>query len=183
MAVVPLVADERVLSINMEDDLFFAQTNKANFHVFNAETGQLLWSVRLGDQTARARGASVNSFAVFATNMNRLFALDRRTGHTIWVKKLDTLPSSTTICDEDRVVIGLFNGKVYSYRLRIKEKEKDKETSRVSDHPINDWNWQTSGRVETRPLLAGKIAAINQQRVRFFSYFIQIDQAVAAFDF
>ena len=44
----------------------------------SAETGRLLWTTRLGMQTAHARPASVNSFAVFVTSLNMLYALDRR---------------------------------------------------------------------------------------------------------
>jgi outer membrane protein assembly factor BamB len=92
LAVIPVVGDERVVSLSMADDLVFVQTNKAYFHVLNAESGQLLWTARLGTQTAKARPASVNSFAVFVTNLNTLHALDRKTGHPYWVKTLDTLP-------------------------------------------------------------------------------------------
>jgi outer membrane protein assembly factor BamB len=155
MSVVPVVGDERLLSISLAEDLLFAQTNKGNFHVMNAETGQHLWSANLGRSTARAQAASVNSFAVFVTNMNRLFALDRRTGRPIWEKRLDTLPSSETACDEDRVMVGLFNGKIYAYGL----KTRDKDNPRISDKPLDDWNWQTSERIQTRPLPASKLVA------------------------
>jgi outer membrane protein assembly factor BamB len=157
MGTVPLVGDERLLGMSMASDMFFAQTNKGNFHVYNAESGQHLWSARLGTQSARARGASVNSFAVFVTNLNRLFALDRRTGRTIWVKDLIALPSSSTACDDDLVMVGLMNGKLYAFKLRTKK--KDEETARVSDKPIDAWNWQTNEPMETRPLPAQKFVA------------------------
>jgi outer membrane protein assembly factor BamB len=155
MAVVPLVNDERVMSVSMGGDLIFAQTSRANFHAFQAETGQHLWSAILGNQTGRSLPASVNSFAVFVTNMNQLFALDRRTGKGIWVHELGTLPSSPTTCDEERVLIGRNDGKIYSYDLTY----KDGNTKRISDRPIAVWNWQTGGVIETRPLAAGKFVA------------------------
>jgi outer membrane protein assembly factor BamB len=155
MAVIPLVNEERVLSINLADDLLFAQTSQANFHVFQAESGQHLWSTKLGIHSAHARPASVNSFAVFVTNLNRLFALDRRTGRTMWVHELGVLPSSATACDEDRLTVGLGNGKIYGFDLKIRSEGKAK----ISDHPIELWNWLTGGVIETRPVLAQKLVA------------------------
>src|SRR5262249_33682807 len=80
MAVVPIVRTERLLSISLHGDLFFAQTNQANFYTFEAESGRLLWSAYLGDETRSAQSASVNSRLVFVTNGNQLFALEKRTG-------------------------------------------------------------------------------------------------------
>lgn len=155
MAVVPLVNEERVLSVSMADGLFFAQTSRANFHVYNAETGELRWSTKIGIHTARARPASVNSFAIYVANMNKLYSLDRQTGRTIWTHDLGTLPSSATACDENRVVVGLGTGKIYAYDLKVRRDGK----ATISDHPIDLWNWQTGAMIETRPLLSAKLAA------------------------
>lgn len=155
MAIIPLVNDERLMSISQAEDMVFAQTNRANFHAIQAESGQLLWSTNLGNLTARPRGASVNSFAVFATNLNSLFALDRRTGRTIWVKDLGILPASPTACDEERVMVGLGDGKIYAYELKVKKDGK----SRISDKPLEAWNWKTDGEVESRPLPASRVVA------------------------
>jgi outer membrane protein assembly factor BamB len=157
MAVVPLDGDERVLSISLSEDLFFAQSNKGYFHAYKAETGQHLWTVRLGLQTAQARPASVNSFGVFVTNLNRLFALHKTTGRTIWEKELEgTLPSCSTACDEDLVMAGFDNGKIYAYKLKEKDKKSGKVT--LATKAIDAWNWQTGGKVETRPVPAGRLA-------------------------
>ena len=155
IAVVPLVNEERVLSVSMSDGLFFAQTNRANFHVYNAETGEHLWSAKIGIQTARPRPASVNSFAVYVANMNKLYSLDRKTGRTIWTHDLGTLPSSATACDENRVVVGLGTGKIYAYDLKVRRDGK----ATISDHPIDLWNWQTGAIIKTRPMLSTKLAA------------------------
>jgi outer membrane protein assembly factor BamB len=157
MAIVPLVADERVKLISHADDMIFVQTNLAHFHVYDAETGRPRWSVRLGSQTAKPRPASVNSFAVFVTSMNKLYALDRATGRVLWIHELGPLPSSSTACDEDRVFVGLADGRMYGYNLKVKN-EKTNE-SKISDRPVPLWNWQTGGFVETRPLPAMKLVA------------------------
>ena len=60
--------------------MLFAQTSYAMVHAFDAETGQLVWSAQLGERTGFARGVAANSFAVFVTNADTLFALDKKTG-------------------------------------------------------------------------------------------------------
>jgi outer membrane protein assembly factor BamB len=155
MSVVPLFGDERLQAISMAEDLLFAQTNKGYFHAFNAESGQLIWTARLGTQSIEAQGASLNSFAVFVTSMDSLYALDRATGHPLWVAKLLAQPSSSTAADEDRAMVGLVNGKIYAYDLKMKDPKSGK--IKLADKPIEAWNWQTGAAVRTRPLPAGRI--------------------------
>ncbi len=83
-AVVPLVETERLLRITRTQDLLFAQTSYARMHTFDAETGRLLWTADLGERSGFARGVASNSWAVFATNANMLYALDRGSGRPIW---------------------------------------------------------------------------------------------------
>ncbi len=162
MTVVPLSASERVLELSIADDLVFAQTNLANFHVYDAESGQLFWTATLGPRTGRALPASVNSFSVFVTNANYLFVLDRRTGRTIWIDRLDSIPSSPTACDEHRVIVGLSSGRVLAYfaklpSIKIATATGAKEV--ITTRPTIAWNWQTNGAVVARPLPAGSVTA------------------------
>jgi outer membrane protein assembly factor BamB len=157
MAIVPVVGDERVIAISLSSNLLFAQTNHGNFHTFDAESGRHLWTNKLGPQTVQAQPASVNSFAVFVTNLNMLYALDRNTGRNIWTKELGVLPSSSTSCDEERVMVGLENGKLYGYGLKTKDKDSGRMI--LSDKPIDVWNWQTSGKIETHSVPAQRLVA------------------------
>ncbi len=151
MTMVPLYGTERLLRISLAEDLLFAQTNMANFYVYEAESGRLLWSTKLGDQAATARGASVNSRLIFVTQAGQLFALDRQTGRLVWSHKLGVLPSSPTACDEQRVMVGLSNGKLAAFELY---NPKDK-TKALYDRPHPMWNWQTGGGpLTSRPLPA-----------------------------
>jgi outer membrane protein assembly factor BamB len=156
MALVPVVGTERLLSISLDENLLFAQTNMANFHVYEAESGRLLWSTNLGRPSATAREASVNSRLVFVTNSNDLIALDRQTGRLVWELELGFMPSSPTACDEERVMVGLVNGKLVGFDL-YDPKDKTKALY-TSPHPV--WNWQTQGGALTsRPLPAEQFVA------------------------
>jgi hypothetical protein len=154
--VVPLTGTERLIEISISDNLLFTHTNHANFSVYDAESGQFLWSANLGIQTGDALPASVNSYAVCVTNANYLFAFDRRTGRLIWRQLLDALPSSPTACDEDRVMVGLGSGKLVAYNLKAKDKQGKPAVARS---PTPAWNWQAGGAIVAPPLPAGPVVA------------------------
>jgi outer membrane protein assembly factor BamB len=160
MGFVPVVGTERVLSISIADTLFFAQTNKANFHVYDAESGRELWTANLGMATATAQPASVNSRLVFVTSGTQLFALDRQTGRFVWTADLRALPTSPTACDEQQVMVGLSNGKLASYVLY----DPSDKRKVLYHEPREWWNWQTSrGALTSRPLPAQQFVAFGGQ--------------------
>lgn len=152
MTYVPIQGDEHLLGISMSDTLLFARTDKGMFYVYDQETGRPLWTARLGQVTSRFTPPAVNSYAVFAANLNQLYCLDRRTGTVIWVKQLDSLPSAPSTADEDRVMVGFSSGKLFGFNLKVKEGG----TTRISERPIDAWNWQAAGPMNTRPMSAGK---------------------------
>jgi outer membrane protein assembly factor BamB len=116
----------------------------------------MLWTVNLGNQSATARPASVNSRLVFVTNATNLFALERNTGRLVWAADLHTLPTSPTACDEQQVMVGLANGKLESYVLYD---PADKKRT-LYDLPRSWWNWQTGkGALVSRPQPAEQFVA------------------------
>ncbi len=154
--VIPLVETERLLKISLTGDLMFAQTSYAMVHAFDAESGRLLWSSQLGDRTGFARGVASNSFAVFVSNADTFYALDKGTGRMIWKVDLGTVPTSSPACDEDRAMLGLTTGKLYAYNLKSKDAKGNES---ILSSPTNAWNWQTGGPMKTRPLPALNVVA------------------------
>lgn len=155
--VVPLEGAERLIQISLSGDLLFAQTNSGMLHVFDAESGRLHWSIDLGYDLEEALPASANSFAVFATNAETLHAIDRNTGRRLWKTDLEFLPSSTTSCDEERVMVGLRSGDVVAFSLKETD-EKGNQSLRLA--PFKLWNWRTNGAVHTRPLTAERVVIL-----------------------
>ena len=77
-----------------------------------------------------------------------LYALDRRTGRTVWRVELPAQPSSPTGADEDRVMIGLASGKLMAFDV-------------ANGSPL--WNWQTGGPILARPIPAIQLVAFASQ--------------------
>ena len=152
--IVPLDGAEKLTEISIDAGLLFGQTNHANFYVFDAETGRYLWTAHLGRVTSKAEPASVNSFAVYVTNSNQLFALDRRSGRQMWVKRLHDNSSSATNADEAVVTVGLDSGKLVTFDTRTGEEK---------------WNIQTNARISARPLVADRVIAFGSEDQKLYS--------------
>jgi len=148
VVVVPLVGAEKLTELSIQDGMMFAQTNHANFYTYDAETGRYLWGAHLGAVTTKAEPASVNKDAVFVSNSNQLFCLDRRTGRQLWKGELTAQPTSATGVDENRVMVGLENGKLVCF---------DAKTG------LQKWNIQTNSRVSSHPILAGRVVAFGSE--------------------
>ncbi len=154
--VVPLVETERLLRISRTESLLFAQTSYAKLHTFDAETGRRLWSAELGERSGFARGVGSNSWAVFVTDANMLYALDRGTGRTLWTTNLGTIPTSTPACDESHVYVGMTNGIMRGFQLKRTD-SKGNEFIRDVPYPMPSWHAGTA--ITTRPLPTEKVMA------------------------
>ncbi len=183
--VVPLVETERLLNISIAgkvnpDDrsLLFAQTSYAMVHAFDAETGQLLWSAQLGERTGFARGVAANSFEVFVTNADTLFALDKKTGRQIWRHGMGTIPTTSPACNEELAMVGLTTGKIYAFALKNRD-EKGNVT--ILTAPREAWNWQAGGQMLTRPLPADTVSVFGSSDGK--AYVVMSDERTNLFRF
>jgi outer membrane protein assembly factor BamB len=170
--VVPLVETERLLRISVADKakpddraMLFAQTSYAMLHAFDAETGRLVWSAQLGERTGFARGVAANSFAVFVTNADTFYCIDKRFGRIIWKHDLDTIPTSSPACNEELAMVGLTSGKIYGFALKHRD---EKGNVSILAAPQEAFNWQTSGAMLTRPLPAENVVAFGSSEGRVF---------------
>lgn len=152
-SVVPLDGAEKLIELSIDAGMMFAQTNHANFYAFDGETGRYLWGAHLGAVTTMVEPAVVNSTAVFVTNSNQLFCLDRGTGRINWKKELGSRPSSSTAADDERVMVGLESGKLVCL---------DAKTS------LEKWNIQSNSRVSSHPVMADKLVAFGSEDKKLY---------------
>ncbi len=101
-----------------------------------------------------AEPASVNSTAVFVTNSNQLFGLDRKTGRLIWKQGAAGIPSSSTAADDERVMVGLESGKLVC--LRRQDRRSRSGTSRPTR------------RSPRSPVIAGKVVAFGSEDSKLY---------------
>jgi outer membrane protein assembly factor BamB len=162
MGVVPLTASERVLSLNLDGELLFAQTSSGQFHVFNGETGQYLWSKDLAVPTASALQASVAGRFVVVASVNHLYCLERDTGRQIWHVILESSAASPTSADEDFAYVGLNDGKVLAYTIQDYNADQKRPGLSLSAGK-QAWAWKTKGKVTGRVIPTEHLVAFASQ--------------------
>jgi outer membrane protein assembly factor BamB len=164
--VVPLAGAEKLIQLSIDDGMMFAQTTHANFYAFDAETGRFLWSAHLGTVTTKARPVSVNSYAVYVSNSNSIFGLDRRTGRRMWEQSLTDIPSSSTAADENVVLVGLESGKLETFEAK---------TGKLR------WNIQSNARVSSHPIVAGKVVVFGSEDKKLYLSKVETPQLLWRF--
>ncbi|MDX2037581.1 MAG: PQQ-binding-like beta-propeller repeat protein [Isosphaeraceae bacterium] len=143
-AMIPLSGTERVSEVSVDGQYLYAQTNQGNFHVLEAETGRWLWSASLGRMTPKGLGASSNSFAVYVSNVNEVFAFAKANGQLLWKRRMEFSASSPTACDEERVYLGQVNGRFIVF---------DAKSGNLK------WEILTRGPFRSKPVPAGQVVA------------------------
>ena len=94
-----------------------------------------------------------------------LSALDRGTGKIMWKIDVGAIPSCGTVCDDDRVMVGLSTGKVRAFSLR---ETIGKGKPQIRKVPVEAWGWQTGGAIRTLPLPAEHMIALGSTDGRVY---------------
>jgi outer membrane protein assembly factor BamB len=113
----------------------------------NKHTGHLFWTRKLGKLSAStpATNATTVYAAVLASNggtPGRIFALDYRTGKTVWSKGISSPIESSPLLYHDRIYFGSQSGTVYAMNAR---------TGAVI------WTYHAGGSVKASPTLSGGV--------------------------
>lgn len=111
-------ARARVRSMVLEGGALFVQTDAATLHAIDAENGQPLWFVRVGNPNYPSLGPAANDQLVAVMNGLWVYVLDRQDGKVLWQRRCTTVPGAAPALSEQRVYIPMVNGQVHSYRLR-----------------------------------------------------------------
>lgn len=147
----------RHISLTVDGTQIFAQTSAGMLYCFDSETGRMLWTTDLGPASGLAEDVAVNSNRAFAINGNFLHALDRQTGTTVWVERMENNASSPIAATEDLVMVGLVSGKLLAYSLIPAEDERfQKQTGAPGGFA---WNFSTTGPITAEPIPTDKVVA------------------------
>lgn len=93
------------------------QTRSGGIHCYDANTGLLRWSTRVGTPYHVSQPLAYNGESVFAINNIDLFALDRATGQAQWDYELPSGAAAAPGVDADQLYLSLTNGRVVTYAL------------------------------------------------------------------
>ena len=93
------------------------QTRSGGVLSYDATTGVLRWSTRVGTPYRLAQPLAYNQDSVFAISNIDLIALDRATGRLLWEFDLPSGAAAPPGADEDSIYVSMTNGRVGAYTL------------------------------------------------------------------
>ena len=112
---------ETIQEVKLMWDQIHLQTNASRIHAIDAESGKVLWSTQLGNPIPGQFGSAINSNSVFVINGSRLYRLSRGDGSQLWSIHLPQSPNAPPAADENNVIVGTLNGRVYVFNVNTKE--------------------------------------------------------------
>jgi len=150
----------RVSHWTLHNDQLFSLSTSGTLQALDAETGQSLWTVRVGAPDGVFAGPSVNEKFVALTSGTKLYVLDRKDGHVLWSRFLGSAAAAAPALSERYAFVGLLNGQVEGYPLvNLKQ---------------SIWRHQSIGRIFYSPTVTGKV--VSWPTDRGFLYVAQADQ-------
>jgi outer membrane protein assembly factor BamB len=107
----------RVRHIVLDRGTLFVQTNQAMLQAIDAETGQTLWMVQIGQRNHPSLAPSANGKVVASINGSTLYVVNRFTGKLLWKSRIDGAPGAGAELSDWRAYVILTDGQMLAYRL------------------------------------------------------------------
>ncbi len=148
-------AREKVDFVVNDEEMVFVRSTTGIITAFEAETGRKAWAALIGrpDQVSYAPVSNADQLLV-AVGLN-LIAVSKKTGEPIWELRLPKHPSAPPAIDDDQVYLGMVDGSVYCYDLKIVQQLHEKRRLPEFSHNAQIWRYQTPSEIVSPPISTG----------------------------
>ncbi len=119
-------------------DRLFVLTSAGLIHALDAETGETLWTVHVGNADYESLGPAADDKYVALVNGSTLFVLDRESGALEYERPIGGAPGAGPALSNGLVFVPLFSGRVEGYRLH--------------EPGVRPWYCQSHGQTLVTPL-------------------------------
>ena len=107
----------RIANWVLDRDRLISLSTSGTLQAINAETGETVWTARVGSPNGVFTGPAVNDRYVALTSGMKLYVLDRETGQVLWNRLLGSASVAAPALGTTHVFVGLLNGQVEGYSL------------------------------------------------------------------
>lgn len=122
--------------------VLYAQSSGGTLHALDAETGQTLWAVGIGNPRYPNQRPAANDKYVATISGSRLFVLDRLTGEPVWDRLLRQTPTMGPALSSSMVFVPGLKGQVEGYYLPTEESDNRGRPA---------WIYNSGARISARP--------------------------------
>jgi outer membrane protein assembly factor BamB len=103
----------------------YVQSTNGTLHAIDAENGQTIWAVSIGQPNYPTLRPAANDRHVCVVNGSRLFVLERSNGETVWYRDLSCNPAYGPAMGNTMVFVPGMNGEIEGYWLPTAEDSND----------------------------------------------------------
>lgn len=147
---------DKIAHVAVDERSVAVLTSSGLLSLFDAETGQKMWTSSLGRGDQAALKPVMNDKLVMAVVGLNLYAMDRATGRVAWELDLPRMPSTGPSADDNQVYVGTLDGSVYAFDLRkIRELYLERL---LPDYSLSTrvWRYKAGEKITSPPVPSGR---------------------------
>jgi outer membrane protein assembly factor BamB len=108
----------RLASVVLYEGVLYAQTNTANVHAIDAETGKTLWSKQIGMPNHPSMPPDAKGDMLAVVNGSRLFVVNRFNGSLLYEKEIRDAPGNGPALSSKRAYVPSVGGMMMAYQVQ-----------------------------------------------------------------
>ena len=180
---------DKVRYVSIDEDMVYVQATSGVTTAFDAESGQQLWAVQLGQFDQPSFPAISNEDLAMVVVGSTMYGLEKRTGRTVWTLILRGQPSTGPAVDEKHVYFGTLDGMLYAYSLqKIRQLYEERRLPQWSME-AQVWMYKAGKEISSPPITTGRVVNFASRDGSLYSvnatdrklvYQLETDQAIVA---
>ncbi len=173
---------EKVDFVTNDEEMVFIRSTTGIITAFDIESGRRAWSTLVGRPNQQAFQPASNAEQLLICVGMSLFSLDKRNGGVIWELTLPKSPSASPAVDEDQVYIGMVDGSVYGFDLKITQKLSQQRRLPEYSHLALVWRYQAPSEIVSPPIATSRSVCFASSSGSFFSVATKEEKLVFQFE-
>lgn len=154
---------DKVQYFTADEDNVYVQSASGIMTAFQAETGKRLWSILVGATNRISLPVSTNETEALVTVGLDLYSINKFSGEFNWELELPHHPSTSPEVDPQTVYLGMVDGSVYAYDLRmIQQLHEENRLPRWSNYAFL-WRYKAPLQISSPPISNGKMVTFASQ--------------------
>lgn len=148
---------DRLEHLIADEEIIVAQSRAGLITVFDVETGQKLWALRIGRVRGSVFAPVTNDDLVLAIAGTQLYGITKFKGEVQWKFRLPAAPSTSPGIDKNRVYVGTRDGSVYAFDLARINKFYSEGLLPQWSYQTMAWRYKAFKEVTTPPIATGRL--------------------------
>lgn len=148
---------DKVRHVSIDENLVYVTATSGVTTAFDAETGQQLWSIKLGRFDPPSFPAISNEDLAMIIVGSTMYGIEKRTGKTVWTLILAGQPSTGPAVDENHVYFGTLDGMLYAYSLSKIQKLYEERRLPQWSMEAQVWTYKVGKEITSPPITTGRL--------------------------